>query len=96
MATLWIPESRPHSPGTGPLDQQVRTAVGRSDDGLKSELEGTKMAGPKHVYVFYVRTTPEKLWKAITSTEFTKKHFGLSVESNWILSGPSAANRWRG
>ena len=51
--------------------------------GLKSELEGTKMAGPKHVYVLYIRTTPERLWKAITTTEFTKKYFGLSVESNW-------------
>jgi uncharacterized protein YndB with AHSA1/START domain len=51
--------------------------------GKKSELEGTKMTGPKHVYVLYIRTAPEKLWKAITSTQFTQKYFGLSVESNW-------------
>ncbi len=51
--------------------------------GLKAELEGTKMTGPKHVYVLYIRTTPEKLWQAITSTAFTKQYFGLNVESDW-------------
>ena len=51
--------------------------------GLKSELEGTKMTGPEHVYVLYIRTTPEKLWKAITSTAFAKQYFGLEVESDW-------------
>jgi uncharacterized protein YndB with AHSA1/START domain len=52
-------------------------------DSLKSELEGTKMTGPKHVYVLHIRATSEKLWQAITSTEFTQKYFGLSVECNW-------------
>jgi uncharacterized protein YndB with AHSA1/START domain len=60
--------------------------------GLKSDLEGTKMAGPKHVYVLCIRTTPEKLWRALTSAEFTKKYFGLSIESNWKEGSPY---RWR-
>ncbi len=51
--------------------------------GLKTELEGTKMPGPRHVYVVYIRTTPEKLWHAITSPESTKQYFGLGVESDW-------------
>src|SRR5262249_7868413 len=51
--------------------------------GLKAELEGTRMPGPKHVYVVYIRTTPEKLWHAITSPESTKEYFGLKVESDW-------------
>lgn len=51
--------------------------------GLKTDLEGTKMTCPKHVYELYIRTTPEKLWQAITSTEFTKRYFQLDVESDW-------------
>ena len=51
--------------------------------GLKAELEGTRMPGPKHVYVVYIRTTPEKLWQAITSPESTKDYFGVTVESDW-------------
>ena len=51
--------------------------------GLKKELEATKMRGPKHVYEIYIRTTPAKLWEAITSPELTRQYFGLAVESDW-------------
>ena len=40
---------------------------------------------PRHVYELYIRTNPEKLWKAIVSTEFTKKYFGLTVDSDWTV-----------
>jgi uncharacterized protein YndB with AHSA1/START domain len=30
---------------------------------------------PKFVYVTYITTTPEKLWEALTSGEFTKKYW---------------------
>ena len=33
------------------------------------------------VYVTYIRTTPEKLWQALTSAEFSRQYFfGNSVE----------------
>lgn len=36
------------------------------------------------VYVTYIATTPEKLWEALTSSEFTEKYFfGSKVESDW-------------
>ncbi|MDM5211208.1 SRPBCC family protein [Peribacillus sp. NJ4] len=36
------------------------------------------------VYPIYIATTPEKLWEALTSGEFTKKyHFGCQVQSDW-------------
>jgi hypothetical protein len=60
---------------------------------LKSELEGTRMAGPKDVYVLYIRTTPEKLWKAITSTEFTKKYFGEALAINPSAEAGKGAGR---
>lgn len=40
--------------------------------------------GPKHVYEVYIRTTPERLWKAITDPSFTKQYFyEQAVESSW-------------
>jgi uncharacterized protein YndB with AHSA1/START domain len=57
--------------------------------GLKKEMEASEMA-PRHVYELYIRTSPEKLWQAIVSTEFTKKYFGLNVESDW-----KAGSRYR-
>ena len=36
------------------------------------------------VYVTYIRTTPEELWVALTTAEFTRKYwFGMTVDSDW-------------
>lgn len=36
------------------------------------------------VYVTYIRTTPEKLWQALTRPEFTRQFFfGCTMESEW-------------
>jgi uncharacterized protein YndB with AHSA1/START domain len=36
------------------------------------------------VYVTYIRTSPERLWNALTSPEFTTKYwFGVRAESEW-------------
>jgi uncharacterized protein YndB with AHSA1/START domain len=38
----------------------------------------------KFVYVTYIRTTPDKLWEALTTPEFTKQYwFGCSQECDW-------------
>ncbi len=36
------------------------------------------------VYVTYIRTTPESLWKALTDPEFIRQYwFGVNVECGW-------------
>jgi uncharacterized protein YndB with AHSA1/START domain len=38
----------------------------------------------KFVYVTYIRTTPQKLWDALTKPEFQKQYwFGMPQESDW-------------
>jgi uncharacterized protein YndB with AHSA1/START domain len=38
----------------------------------------------KFVYVTFIRTTPERLWSALTTPEFTKQYwFGMHCESEW-------------
>lgn len=42
------------------------------------------MTDLKFTYVTYIGTTPEKLWEALTSSEYTEKYFfGSSIESDW-------------
>ena len=42
------------------------------------------MARSTFVYVTYIRTTPEKLWSALTDVEFIKQYwFGVRCESRW-------------
>jgi uncharacterized protein YndB with AHSA1/START domain len=54
--------------------------AGLSD--LKTELERTM----EQIFEIYIRTTPERLWEAITSpTERPKFMFGNTVESDWTV-----------
>jgi uncharacterized protein YndB with AHSA1/START domain len=42
------------------------------------------MARSTFVYVTYIRTTPEKLWSALTDAEYMKQYwFGMRCESQW-------------
>jgi uncharacterized protein YndB with AHSA1/START domain len=41
------------------------------------------------VYVSYIRTTPKKLWSALTDVEFMKQYwFGMHCESQWTAGSP--------
>jgi uncharacterized protein YndB with AHSA1/START domain len=43
---------------------------------------------PKTVYVTYIAATPEKVWQALTSPEFTKQYFfGRTVEIEQKVGG---------
>jgi uncharacterized protein YndB with AHSA1/START domain len=47
------------------------------------------MARSTFVYVTYIRTTPEKLWSALTDGEFmTQYWFGMRGESRWTAGSP--------
>jgi uncharacterized protein YndB with AHSA1/START domain len=46
-------------------------------------------AGSSHfVYVTYIRTTPERLWTALTSPEFSQQYWrGAHPEAEWKIGG---------
>ena len=49
------------------------------------------MRKPEFVYVTYIETTPEKLWEALTSSEFTKRYWwNTEVKSDWKVGSPFA------
>jgi uncharacterized protein YndB with AHSA1/START domain len=49
------------------------------------------MSKPEFVYVTYIETTPEKLWEALTNTEFSKHYwFGTELRSDWKVGSPFA------
>ncbi|MCA6109983.1 SRPBCC family protein [Bradyrhizobium cenepequi] len=49
------------------------------------------MSKPEFVYVTYIETTPEKLWEALTNSEFTKQYwFNTEVKSDWKVGSPFA------
>jgi uncharacterized protein YndB with AHSA1/START domain len=49
--------------------------------GLKRDLEEGTM---EKVFEIYIKTTPERLWEAITSSEMRQKYtFGVGISSDW-------------
>src|SRR3990172_6809492 len=56
--------------------------------GLKKELEETM----EKVFEIYIKTTPERLWQAITDPEMRRKYnFGGGVYSDWKAGSPYQA-----
>ena len=52
---------------------------------LKHELEEQM----EKVFEIYIRTTPERLWEAITDPAIRAKYqFGASIESDWTVGSP--------
>jgi len=52
---------------------------------LEAEMAEAKQSEmTKHVLEVYIKTTPERLWQALTEGSFTEKYFyGTRVESDW-------------
>ena len=49
----------------------------------------TEAAKSSFVYVTYIRTTPEKLWAALTTPDFMKKYwFGMNIDTDWKTGSP--------
>jgi uncharacterized protein YndB with AHSA1/START domain len=45
---------------------------------------GTDLSKPQFVYVTYIRTTPKKLWAALTDPQTIRKFwFGITAECDW-------------
>ncbi|WP_326691880.1 MULTISPECIES: SRPBCC domain-containing protein [unclassified Streptomyces] len=66
---------------------------------LKTALEEETMTdatpagetAPDFVYTTYIKTTPERLWQALTEPAFTKRYWGVSFISEWT---PGATVTW--
>jgi DNA-binding transcriptional ArsR family regulator/uncharacterized protein YndB with AHSA1/START domain len=80
------------------IDKYAAAWVGALGD-LKRELEeepirdrqggGATATSLRHIQQIHIRTTPERLWEAITQSSFTRDYFyGTLVESTWAKGAP--------
>jgi len=59
-------------------------AIGRMKVALEAPMEPIK-----HVYQTYIRTTPDRLWSAITNGDQTSRYYyGTAVKSDWQQGSP--------
>jgi uncharacterized protein YndB with AHSA1/START domain/DNA-binding transcriptional ArsR family regulator len=69
------------------IDRYDRDRVDALSD-LKHALEDTTMDKPEFVYTTYIRTTPERLFRALTEPAFTRRYWGTWFENDWHVGSP--------
>jgi uncharacterized protein YndB with AHSA1/START domain/DNA-binding transcriptional ArsR family regulator len=80
-----------HYLNAAPINEIAERWITRYDDervralgDLKRALEETTMEDkPTFVYATYIKTTPERLWQALTDPAFTERYWGLTFETDW-------------
>jgi uncharacterized protein YndB with AHSA1/START domain/DNA-binding transcriptional ArsR family regulator len=58
---------------------------------LKQALESPMTDEPAFVYTTFIKTTPERLWAALTDPAFTRRYWGISFDTDWR---PGSAMVW--
>jgi uncharacterized protein YndB with AHSA1/START domain len=61
---------------------------------LKRALEDHTMDKPSFVYTTYIRTTPERLWQALTDPAFTERYWGAAFDSDWKAGSTITVRQW--
>ncbi len=59
---------------------------------LKRALENSPVDKPSFVYTTYIRTTPERLWQALTEPAFTERYWSIRFDSDWKQGSTMAWN----
>ncbi|SEG85887.1 Uncharacterized conserved protein YndB, AHSA1/START domain [Thermomonospora echinospora] len=87
---------RLHHLNAAPINDIAERWIGRYDReraralaDLKRVLEDEPMDRPSFVYTTYIRTTPERLWQALTDPAFTRRYWGgTALRSDWRTGSP--------
>jgi len=61
---------------------------------LKRALEDHPVDSPSFVYTTYIKTTPQRLWQALTEPAFTERYWGLTLESHWTPDSTITLHQW--
>jgi uncharacterized protein YndB with AHSA1/START domain/DNA-binding transcriptional ArsR family regulator len=90
VTTMWRGREKLHYLNAVPINaiaerwinQYDRQRAGALAD-LKIALEHNDMGDKEFVYTTYIKTTPERLWQALTDPAFTRRYWGVAFQSDW-------------
>jgi DNA-binding transcriptional ArsR family regulator/uncharacterized protein YndB with AHSA1/START domain len=90
VTTQKVGRQRLHYLNVVPINEIAERWINRYDrararalSDLKQALEESSMDGPQFVYTTYIRTTPERLWQALTEPAFTSRWWQTTFETDW-------------
>jgi DNA-binding transcriptional ArsR family regulator/uncharacterized protein YndB with AHSA1/START domain len=92
VTTLWRGREKLHYLNAAPINEISERWIDHYDQqrvhalaDLKRALEKPTMEKPSFVYTTYIRTTPERLWQALTEPAFTKRYWDTTFETDWTV-----------
>jgi uncharacterized protein YndB with AHSA1/START domain/DNA-binding transcriptional ArsR family regulator len=79
-----IPIRQVHDRWTGKFAARASAALLALRDDLEKGESMATAGMPAHVYVVFIKASPERIWEALTESEFTLQYyFASTVESGW-------------
>jgi DNA-binding transcriptional ArsR family regulator/uncharacterized protein YndB with AHSA1/START domain len=89
-----------HYLNAAPINEIAERWITRYEQGrvealadLKRALEDSPMDQPTFVYTTYIRTTPERLWQALTEPAFTERYWNITFDTDWKPGSPMSWNQ---
>jgi uncharacterized protein YndB with AHSA1/START domain/DNA-binding transcriptional ArsR family regulator len=96
ISTVWRGREKLHYLNPVPLHEIQERWIGKFEhphllvlSALKRRAEEEMTDKPTFVYVTYIKSTPEKVWQALTDADLTAQYWGRSNVSNWQVD-----SRW--
>jgi uncharacterized protein YndB with AHSA1/START domain/DNA-binding transcriptional ArsR family regulator len=91
VSTRWRGREKLHYLNAEPINAIAERWMTRYDRAradaisqLKDALEQPRMnTDTSFVYATYIKTTPERLWAALTDPAFTRRYWGVGLVSDW-------------
>lgn len=91
VTTRWRGREKLHHLNAVPINAIADRWISRYDRAraraladLKTALEQQPMS-EEFVYTTYIKTTPERLWQALTDPAFTERYWGVTFETDWAV-----------
>ncbi len=101
VSTVWRGREKLHYLNPAPIGEISERWINEYDRGrvrvladLKRALEEHPVEKPSFVYSSYIRTTPERLWQALTDPAFTERYWGLAFETDWKPGSSMTLRQW--
>jgi uncharacterized protein YndB with AHSA1/START domain/DNA-binding transcriptional ArsR family regulator len=95
VTTRWRGREKLHYLNAAPINAIAERWIAQYDRervralaDLKTALEHESMGDTAFVYTTYIKTTPERLWQALTDPAFTRRYWGVTFESDWKEGSP--------
>ncbi|MDV3126384.1 helix-turn-helix domain-containing protein [Mycobacterium sp. 21AC1] len=84
VTTVWRGREKLHYLCTRPINAITDRWIDRYDRPQVLTLADVTDLGEEFVYTTYIRSTPERVWYAITNPGYSAAYLGHAIESDWL------------